>query len=84
MKTLDWHIGNSGAWVAISHTAGRNGRRFADVFADRPYEMTLYGLGVDGKVNVRIAGTGFKDVLQFGTIDEAKAFVESIFALESD
>lgn len=84
MRTLEWHPFGNGAVAIMVRTDTGARRRLADVFAERPYEMTLYGLGVDGKVNVRVAGTGFKDVLQFGTIDEAKTFVESIFALESD
>ena len=84
MIALEWYPNPNGA-VAIAVRVGTGARfRYADLFLERPYEMKLFNLGVDGKINVRLAGSGYKDVRQFTTVDEANAFVESVFALESD
>lgn len=86
MRTLVWNPCPNGAVAVVLRAGGRTvgTSRFADLFLERPYEMKLFNLGVDGKINVRLAGAGYKDVRQFSTIDEAKTFVESVFALESD
>lgn len=84
MRTLEWHPFGSGSAAIMVRTDTGARRRFAYVFIRQPYEMTLLGVGVSGKVNVRLAGAGFKDALPFDTFEEAKAFVESVFALESN
>jgi len=84
MRTLEWHPFGTGAIAIVVRTDTGMRRRFAYVFIRRPYEMALLGVGVSGKVNVRLAGAGIKDALPFDTFEDAKLYVESIFALESN
>ena len=84
LRTLEWHAGKNGAWVARIGFGDGKYRRFADVNM-----FDWVGAGTrrlhKGKVPVMFTPVHYgQDVEWHDSVEAAKLHVEAIFALDND